>query len=145
MVKRISVEGYEAVKKAIDENSKANSLFVLFCGSKDDKGQSWCPDCVSAEPVIEEGLKIAPEDSVFIYCSVGDRTYCLAGKIFKPLLQIALNIITHNILENPNNEFRKDEKLRLTGVPTLIKWNTVRRLDDEQCRSAALVTMLFEE
>ncbi|GIY17895.1 hypothetical protein CDAR_113301 [Caerostris darwini] len=123
MVKRISVEGYEAVKKAIDENSKANSLFVLFCGSKDDKGQSWCPDCVSAEPVIEEGLKIAPEDSVFIYCSVGDRTYW----------------------KNPNNEFRKDEKLRLTGVPTLLKWNTVRRLDDEQCRSAALVTMLFEE
>ncbi|GIY20580.1 thioredoxin domain-containing protein 17 [Caerostris darwini] len=123
MVKRISVEGYEAVKKAIDENSKANSLFVLFCGSKDDKGQSWCPDCVSAEPVIEEGLKIAPEDSVFIYCSVGDRTYW----------------------KNPNNEFRKDEKLRLTGVPILIKWNTVRRLDDEQCRSAALVTMLFEE
>ncbi|GIY20581.1 thioredoxin domain-containing protein 17 [Caerostris darwini] len=108
MVKRISVEGYEAVKKAIDENSKANSLFVLFCGSKDDKGQSWCPDCVSAEPVIEEGLKIAPEDSVFIYCSVGDRTYW----------------------KNPNNEFRKDEKLRLTGVPILIKWNTIMK---EEC------------
>ncbi|CAL1301763.1 unnamed protein product [Larinioides sclopetarius] len=123
MVKRINVEGFEAVKKAIEENSNTNSLFVLFCGSKDDKGKSWCPDCVAAEPIIEEGLKIAPEDSVFIYCSVGDRTYW----------------------KDPNNEFRKDPNFKLTSVPTLVKWNTPRRLDDEQCKSAALVTMLFEE
>ncbi|PRD35668.1 UNVERIFIED_CONTAM: hypothetical protein NCL1_10815 [Trichonephila clavipes] len=31
-------------------------------------------DSKAAEPIIEEGLKVAPEDSVFIYCSVGDRT-----------------------------------------------------------------------
>ncbi|KAG8199026.1 hypothetical protein JTE90_021041 [Oedothorax gibbosus] len=123
MVKRINVEGFDAVQKAIRENSKSDSLFVLFSGAKNSRGESWCPDCVAAEPIIEEGLKIAPESSVFIYCSVGDRNYW----------------------KNPNNEFRKDEKFKLTSVPTLMKWNTARRLDDEQCKSAALVTMLFEE
>ncbi|XP_021001696.1 thioredoxin domain-containing protein 17 [Parasteatoda tepidariorum] len=123
MVKRIKVEGYEAVKKAISENSNSNALFVLFSGSKDANGQSWCPDCVTADPIIEEGLQSAPEDSVFIYCGVGSRDYW----------------------KNPNNDFRKDEKFKLTSVPTLMKWNTARRLDDDQCKSAALVTMLFED
>lgn len=47
MVKRVDVEGYESVKKAISENSKTEALFVLFSGSKNSKGESWCPDCVA--------------------------------------------------------------------------------------------------
>lgn len=49
MVLKIQVEGYEAVKKAITENLNTDALFVLFSGSKDDKGQSWCPDCVAGK------------------------------------------------------------------------------------------------
>lgn len=47
MVKTIHVEGYDAVKKAIKENSSIQDLFVLFSGSKDANGVSWCPDCVA--------------------------------------------------------------------------------------------------
>ncbi|EOB00243.1 Thioredoxin domain-containing protein 17 [Anas platyrhynchos] len=42
-----------------------------------------------------------PDESVFIYCLVGDRAYW----------------------KDPNNEFRKN--LKLTGVPTLLKYGTV--------------------
>lgn len=47
MVKTIYVDGYEAVMRAIQENSNSNALFVLFSGSKDSEGKSWCPDCVA--------------------------------------------------------------------------------------------------
>lgn len=125
MAKKIVVNGYDAFIKAISQYSDSSaSVFVLFSGgAKDESGQSWCPDCVAAKPIIEEGLKSAPDDGIFIYCNVGNRPYW----------------------KDPNNDFRKDEKLKLTCVPTLIKWNTVRRLEEDQCKSAALVTMLFED
>ena len=28
-------------------------VFVLFSGSKDESGASWCPDCVTADPVVK--------------------------------------------------------------------------------------------
>lgn len=49
MVKTVHVEGYDAAIKTIEENSKSNSLFVLFSGSKDTDGTSWCPDCVAGQ------------------------------------------------------------------------------------------------
>lgn len=36
-------------------------------------GNSWCPYCVRAEPVINEALKHAAENSHFIHVEVGDR------------------------------------------------------------------------
>uniref|UniRef100_A0A8C4V822 Thioredoxin domain-containing protein 17 n=1 Tax=Falco tinnunculus TaxID=100819 RepID=A0A8C4V822_FALTI len=75
-------------------------IFALFCGDKDAEGRSWCPDCVRAEPVVRKELHNMPDESVFIYCLVGDRAYW----------------------KDPNNEFRKN--LKLTGVPTLLKYGT---------------------
>ncbi|POI34035.1 hypothetical protein CIB84_002213, partial [Bambusicola thoracicus] len=53
------------------------------------------------EPVVRKELHNMPDESVFIYCLVGDRAYW----------------------KDPNNEFRKN--LKLTGVPTLLKYGTV--------------------
>jgi hypothetical protein len=44
MVKQITVEGFDACAKAIEENKNCN-LYVMFSGSKVN-GKSWCPDCV---------------------------------------------------------------------------------------------------
>ncbi|XP_031412350.1 thioredoxin domain-containing protein 17 [Meleagris gallopavo] len=74
-----------------------------------------------AEPVVRKELHNMPDESVFIYCLVGDRAYW----------------------KDPNNEFRKN--LKLTGVPTLLKYGTPQKLVEEECFKADLVRMLFTE
>ena len=47
MVVKFKVEGFENFQAKIAELEKEyQSIFVLFSGSKDASGQSWCPDCV---------------------------------------------------------------------------------------------------
>uniref|UniRef100_A0A8B9T8E6 Thioredoxin domain-containing protein 17 n=1 Tax=Anas platyrhynchos TaxID=8839 RepID=A0A8B9T8E6_ANAPL len=108
------VRGYsEFVQTA--QRYHGRPIFALFCGDKDAEGKSWCPDCVTAEPVVRRELHNMPDESVFIYCLVGDRAYW----------------------KDPNNEFRKN--LKLTGVPTLLKYGTPQKLVEEECFKAELV------
>ena len=44
------VEGYAGWSAFVEKN-KGKEIFALFCGGKDESGKSWCPDCVTAEPV----------------------------------------------------------------------------------------------
>lgn len=75
MVKDHLVQGYDAFIKLADSlTSKGELVHVLFTGSKDPvTGVSWCPFCVKAEPVINEGKKKAPENSHLIVVEVGSR------------------------------------------------------------------------
>uniref|UniRef100_A0A915PWK4 Thioredoxin domain-containing protein 17 n=1 Tax=Setaria digitata TaxID=48799 RepID=A0A915PWK4_9BILA len=73
---RKKVEGINELN-ALLSNIK-NRAIILFTSSKED-GKSWCPDCVKAEPVIEEVIKdvisCGGTDSLtFIECAVGQRT-----------------------------------------------------------------------
>ncbi|KAL8610831.1 hypothetical protein ACOMHN_056686 [Nucella lapillus] len=122
MVEEIHVEGFDAYKKAAEEH-KAKTVFALFSGSKDSNGSSWCPDCVVAEPVIAKMLSFAPKDAVLIHCGVGK------GAFWK----------------DKDNVFRKDASLRLKSVPTLLKVDSARRLEEGQCAEEGLVQMFFED
>ncbi|NWY24062.1 TXD17 protein, partial [Pheucticus melanocephalus] len=114
------VRGYpEFVRTA--QSYHGRPIFALFCGDKDAEGRSWCPDCVTAEPIVRKELHNLPDASVFIYCLVGDRAYW----------------------KDPNNEFRRN--LKLTGVPTLLKYGTPQKLVEEECFKSELVRMLFTE
>jgi hypothetical protein len=44
------VTGYAAFNAFVAENT-GKDIFALFCGGKDESGNSWCSDCVVAEPV----------------------------------------------------------------------------------------------
>lgn len=57
----------------MDKEKAAKKVFILFTGSKDESGDSWCPDCVKADPIIHSCLKYLPENSEFLTCYVGDR------------------------------------------------------------------------
>ncbi|XP_071946362.1 thioredoxin domain-containing protein 17-like [Antedon mediterranea] len=124
MVTTRTVEGIESLLSTLDEYKSSQDVYVLFCGGIDPAtGKSWCPDCVTAEPIVEEGLKKAAECSIFIHCNVGDRSYW----------------------KDPNNEFRKHPEFKLTAVPTLLKHGTPNRLVEDECAKKELVEMLFEE
>ncbi|XP_076338492.1 thioredoxin domain-containing protein 17-like [Tachypleus tridentatus] len=123
MVNRKHVEGYCSLIKELDQLGDDNSVFILFTGSKGSDGKSWCPDCVLAEPVIEEALKIIDEEVVFIVCEVGSREYW----------------------KNLQNDFRMDDRLKIKCVPTVIKWKTQERLEEAQCQDPNMLEILFED
>nr|XP_008008233.2 thioredoxin domain-containing protein 17 [Chlorocebus sabaeus] len=116
----VSVSGFEEFHRAVEEHN-GKTIFAYFTGSKDAGGKSWCPDCVQAEPVVREGLKHISEGCVFIYCQVGEKPYW----------------------KDPNNDFRKN--LKVTAVPTLLKYGTPQKLVESECLQANLVEMLFSE
>ncbi|CAG5129577.1 unnamed protein product [Candidula unifasciata] len=121
MVRSITVDGYEALNNVLKEQT--GKVYVLFSGTPDADGVSWCPDCVKADPVIERNLEKAPSDAVFIHCHVGDRAYW----------------------KNQNNEFRKDPKFAIKCIPTLLKLGSRHKLEEEQCLNDDLIQMLFED
>ncbi|KAG8231618.1 hypothetical protein J437_LFUL010296 [Ladona fulva] len=124
MVIKHSVEGYDAFNKTIKEvETTAEVILVLFSGSKIGDGESWCPDCVSAEPVVNNVLETLDDETTFLYVGVGDRS----------------------TWKDPNCVFRKDERLRLTSVPTLVRWGKPHRLQEEECCNPDLIRLLLEE
>lgn len=116
----VEVSGYQAFVEAVASH-KGKTIFAYFTGSKDKNGVSWCPDCVQAEPIVRAELDKMPEGSIFIYCQTGARPEWKNGK----------------------NKFRTE--LKLTGVPTLMKYGTTQKLVEEQLFNQELVQMLFAE
>lgn len=124
MVETIAVEGFDAFAEKLETyKASGKPIFVLFSGSKDANGKSWCPDCVVAEPVVKTSLMKAPEDAVFLYVGVGGRDFW----------------------KDPKCIFRTDPRTKLKSVPTLMKVGGPQRLEEEQCAKADMVEMLFED
>ncbi|KAK8707218.1 hypothetical protein V6N13_058281 [Hibiscus sabdariffa] len=95
-------------------NNKAN--FILFLADKDPSTSlSWCPDCVRAEPVIYKKLEATAWDVALLRAYVGDRP----------------------TWRNPQHPWRVDSTFKLTGVPTLVLWDSknhgiAARLEDHE-------------
>ena len=71
---------------------------------------------------FEHFLKACGDDVTFLYVGVGDRAFW----------------------KDPNCVFRTDERTKLRGVPTLVKWGTAKKLDDN-CHKKDFVEMLLED
>lgn len=124
MVQQHKVKTYdEFVKLAESLEKSGQPINVLFSGGKDESGNSWCPYCVKAAPVVEEALKNAPEESHFIYVDVGERAYW----------------------RQKDCPYRTDPRTKLVFLPTLLRWKGAQRLDGEQACKPELVEMLFED
>nr|CAI5868100.1 unnamed protein product [Callosobruchus analis] len=122
MVIRHDIEGYDKFSEFMKNfDSKGKLVHVLFSGSKDDTGESWCDDCQRAWPVIQKELEKADPESYFIYVQVGDRP----------------------TWKDPNCPFRKDPRTKLLVLPTLIRWNCPQKLEGEKCEKEDLVSMLL--
>jgi hypothetical protein len=82
------------------------------------------PDCVRAEPVIYKKLEATADDVVLLRAFVGDRP----------------------TWRNPQHPWRIDSRFKLTGVPTLVRWenDTIRgRLEDHEAHIENKISALL--
>ncbi|XP_068642678.1 thioredoxin-like protein Clot [Aristolochia californica] len=117
-----SVSNFEQV---FDEfRSEKQIKLLLFLADKDPAtSRSWCPDCVRAEPVIYQKLEASAKDVVLLKAYVGDRP----------------------TWRNPSHPLRVDQRFKLTGVPTLIRWENdaiAGRLEDDEAHIANKIDAL---
>ena len=77
MKKLIVDNDIQTLMQNIKDIDKNKIILLLFTGSKDSSGISWCPDCNVAEPVLQKLLSdesyASNDDFVFITVYVGDR------------------------------------------------------------------------
>ncbi|XP_011698699.1 PREDICTED: thioredoxin domain-containing protein 17-like [Wasmannia auropunctata] len=131
MVERQYVRGYEEFLKFTDESrtrygNTYDRIYVLYTGTKlPDTGESWCPDCVEAEPYIENGFKAISkvETILLVIVEVGDRPFW----------------------KDPNCPFRTNVHSKLKVLPTLARWGTQKRLEGDQLLDPELIEMLLTD
>ncbi|CAL2035575.1 hypothetical protein CAEBREN_02755 [Caenorhabditis brenneri] len=127
-LKHYTAQGYEAFQETLKSIGKGHRVVALFTGSKSlTTGESWCPDCVVAEPVIDEVIKgadVAGIDVHFVTVFVGNR----------------------EVWRDPSVGFRTDPALKLTCIPTLLEiGNKAKRLTEGQLTNKHLIKDFFTE
>ncbi|KAI7817441.1 hypothetical protein BC939DRAFT_329922 [Gamsiella multidivaricata] len=111
IVKVPAIENFhEIVNKTVEEH-KGQDVYIYFYASIDPAtGKSWCPDCVTAGPIVEERFSKL-DNVVFVDTPVGDRP----------------------TWKDPNHPLRHDKVIKITAVPTLVHWNTKSQLVETDC------------
>lgn len=96
--------------------------WFLFFGSEDpDSGTSWCPDCVTADPVLRAAIHRLGPQTPCHECPVGLRS---AWK------------------QVDDHPYRQHPRLRVARIPTLIRFRDGReigRLVEADCADPAVV------
>jgi hypothetical protein len=125
MVTRVNCTSPNQFSQLLKEaENGGNPFFILFTGSKGSNGKSWCPDCTAADPVIDSALNGLAGGCKILVCDVNREEY-----------------------RDQNYVYRKDPRINLRCVPTLIKWRSgkiLARLNDSQSQQAGLVQDLIE-
>jgi len=125
-MQELEIEGYENFKGEIpllEKDADKKPLILLFTGSENADGHSWCPDCVVLEKTLETFKAKEGPTGCLVRVKVGPRDYW----------------------KDKNCPFRTDAKLKLSSVPTLMAWGTPKRLDGDSVNNLDNLSMLFEE
>nr|CAD7437654.1 unnamed protein product [Timema bartmani] len=75
-----------------------------------------------AEPLVEKVITTLDDNKYFVHVGVGGR----------------------DTWKDPNCVFRKDSRLLLTSVPTLLRWGGTERLGDKECADLETLKLLLE-
>nr|CAD7401318.1 unnamed protein product [Timema cristinae] len=75
----------------------------------------------AAEPLVEKAITTLDDDKYFVHVGVGGR----------------------DTWKDPNCVFRKDSRLLLTSVPTLLRWGGTERLGDKECADLETLKLLL--
>lgn len=95
-------EEFERRMADIEAGNEAKlPIFLLVLGDRDYCSlQSWCPDCVVADPIIHAALKTLPEGAILVEAPVKRATY----------------------KGNPNHPYRLHDQLKMKAIPTMFRW-----------------------
>ncbi|KAH8335136.1 hypothetical protein KR074_001179 [Drosophila pseudoananassae] len=121
----VNARGFVEMEKLLKQYEKQRDpIYIYLFGEKDKQGRSWCPDCVEAEETIMTAfLTNAPEESLILVVDVGNREAWMDVK---------------------DNNFRKPP-YKVDGIPSLLHWKGVERLDGDQLTKKTLLELFFEE
>jgi len=119
-----TVKGYEAFKQRIDAlKKKHDRLFVLFTGSPNENGASWCPDCVEFEALFHSFKNRSNLRGYLLIVEVGNREEW----------------------KSKDTPFRTDPKLKLTSIPTIMQWGGPRKLSNSDILTESILSLLLNE
>jgi hypothetical protein len=90
---------------------QGSALFVFFGSEDPATGQSWCPDCVTADPILRRSCAELRPDLVLHECPVGLRS---------------------EWKNRPEHPYRTHPGFRIERIPTLL-------LVEDGCERARLV------
>lgn len=102
--------------------AQSSSALFLFFGAEDPKtGESWCPDCVTADPILRRTIALTRPDLTLYECPVGQRS---------------------DWKNQPTHPYRLHPLFRVARIPTLVfVENGVERgrLVEADCAQVAVV------
>ncbi|KAI8870382.1 hypothetical protein GQ42DRAFT_162755 [Ramicandelaber brevisporus] len=106
--------------------SSTGKIFVLFFGREvPETGESWCPDCVLADPVIRLGID----------------QYAKKNGVKATLVEVPVDRRPKDDQPVPEtNVYRTRQDIKLGAVPTLLVWTKDgpgKRIVEEECYEAA--------
>ena len=79
--------------------SGGEALFLFFGSENPQTGESWCPDCVVADPVVRKAIIAARKDLTVYECPVGERA---------------------DWKNQPGHPYRTTPAFRIARIPTLV-------------------------
>lgn len=111
-------------KAALDrlKADRGTALFLFFGAEDPATGTSWCPDCVTADPVLRAACATQRPDLVLNECPVGQRS---------------------EWKNRPEHPYRLDPDFRVARIPTLLLIEDgceAGRLVEGDCAKPGLVT-----
>ena len=106
-------------------SSGTTRVFALFTGAPMENGDSWCKDCVECKPMVK-------------------AMFAEAGVIRDTTL-IEIPLARDGYKGNAQNWARVHAGVKLTAVPTIMRWGKVKKLAeciDSECKDAGKVREL---
>ena len=101
LLKTVSLKDFETTFGELVSNK--SNFFGYFYGGYDENGNSWCSDCVTSKPIIEEASKV------------------LEGQSKVQFYKFPVDEVRE--WKRPDFIFRVHPKIKLSKVPTLIYYN----------------------
>ncbi|KAI5713080.1 hypothetical protein M8J75_013607 [Diaphorina citri] len=121
-------KGYEEMKQITEdlesERLNGSKIFVYFTGEKMSTGESWCPDCVKAEPFVQEYL-------------TKNESKLKIGHL------IIVDVGNREQWKDKNNSFRT--VFNIQNIPTIIRWKGPQKLSGEELCDESILALLFED
>src|SRR4051812_27020765 len=105
MVYKVILTESQLLPKLATLKGATTPVYLLFTATLDgDNAQRWCPDCRSADPILQEAFESLPASAT--------------------LLELQIPRESWKVSPGPKHPFRSPP-FSLRGIPTLCRWNAV--------------------